>query len=197
MANPNSSANDRLVSRIVIRGRIEDVWRELTKQGEPQAAIFNAWLHAQRLAPGAKLAMRTRDGQYTLVIGEVLDFDPPRRFAHTFRFTQYDDAPCTVIYELKPVADGVEVSLIVENMPAGTRTALRLASEHSGGRFAATPAAGSLLGPLTLTELRYVDAAEVSDFSGTARAVSPGAARRAHSPLFTRAPFFVSSASST
>lgn len=123
MANPNSSANDRLVSRIVIRGRIEDVWRELTKQGEPQAAIFNAWLHAQRLAPGAKLAMRTRDGQYTLVIGEVLDFDPPRRFAHTFRFTQYDDAPCTVIYELKPVTDGVEVSLIVENMPAGTRTA--------------------------------------------------------------------------
>lgn len=43
--------------------------------------------------------------------------------------------------------------------PAGTRAALRLASEHSGGRFAATPAAGTLLGPLTLTELRYVDAA--------------------------------------
>jgi len=123
MAGPTSSPNDRLISRIVIRGRIEDVWRELTKQGEPQAAIFNAWLHAQRLAHGAKLQMRTRDGRHTLVIGEILDFDPPRRFAHTFRFTQYDDAPCTVIYELRPVADGVEVSLIVENMPAGTRTA--------------------------------------------------------------------------
>jgi len=120
---------DRLVNKIVICGRIEDIWRELTKDNEPQAAVFNAWLHAQRLAPGAKLQMRTGDGKFVLVIGEVLEFNPPNRFAHTFRFTQYDDPPCTVIYELKPVAQGVEVSLIVENIPVGTRTA----KEMTGG----------------------------------------------------------------
>lgn len=119
---------NRLVNKIVIRGRIEDIWRELTKDSEPQAAVFNAWLHAQRLAPGAKLQMRTGDGKFVLVIGEVLEFSPPNRFAHTFRFTQYDDAPCTVIYELKPVAEGVEVSLIVENIPVGTRTAKEMTS---------------------------------------------------------------------
>lgn len=119
---------DRLVNKIVIRGRIEDIWRELTKDNEPQAAVFNAWLHAQRLAPGAKLQMRTGDGKFVLVIGEVLEFSPPNRFAHTFRFTQFDDPPCTVIYELKPVADGVEVSLIVENIPVGTRTAKEMTS---------------------------------------------------------------------
>lgn len=122
------SRPDRLVNKIMIRGRIEDIWRELTKNNEPQAAVFNAWLHAQRLAPGAKLQMRTGDGKFVLVIGDVLEFDPPRRFAHTFQFTQYDDPPCTVIYELTPVPGGVEVSLIVENVPVGTRTAKAMTS---------------------------------------------------------------------
>lgn len=124
MAEPSAT---QLVNRIVIRGRIEDIWRELTKNNEPQAAIFNAWLHAQRLAPGAKLQMRTGDGKFTLVIGEVREFDPPHRFAHTFRFTQYDDPECVVIYELKPVAGGIEVSLTVDNVTAGTRTAKDMA----------------------------------------------------------------------
>lgn len=118
----------RLVSKIVIAGSQQAIWRELTKQGEPQAAVFNAWLHAQSLAPGQRMQMRTASGGKVIVVGEVLEFDPPNRFAHTFRFTQYDDAPCTVIYELRPVAGGIEVSLIVENLPVGTRTAKSMAS---------------------------------------------------------------------
>lgn len=125
------NANNRLLSKIVIAGSQQAIWRELTKQGEPQAAVFNAWLHAQGLAPGARMQMRTASGGKVLVIGEVLEFDPPNRFAHTFRFTQYDDPPCTVIYELKPVDGGVEVSLTVENLPPATRTAK---SMRSGSR---------------------------------------------------------------
>jgi uncharacterized protein YndB with AHSA1/START domain len=121
--------SDRLVSRITIRGSVDAVWRELTKNDEPQAAVFNAWLHAQSLAPGAALQMRTPDGRNVLVVGRIVEFDPPRRFAHTFRFTQYEDPECTVIYELKPVTGGVEVSLVVENIPVGTRTA----KEMEGG----------------------------------------------------------------
>lgn len=117
---------DRLVARITIRGSIEAVWRELTKNNEPQAAVFNAWLHAQSFLPGARLQMRSADGKNVLVVGEIVDFEPPRRFAHTFRFTLYDDAPCTVIYDLKPVPEGVEVSLTVENLPVGTRTAKQM-----------------------------------------------------------------------
>jgi hypothetical protein len=66
------------------------------------------------------------------IVGRIVEFDPPRRFAHTFRFTQYDDPECTVIYELKPVPAGVEVSLVVENIPLGTRTA----KEMKGGSSA-------------------------------------------------------------
>ncbi len=125
------NGNNRLVSKIVIAGSQQAIWRELTKQGEPQAAVFNAWLHAQALAPGMRLQMRTASGDNVIVVGDVVEFDPPHRFAHTFRFTQYDDPPCTVIYELKPVENGVEVSLIVENLPVGTRTAK---SMESGSR---------------------------------------------------------------
>jgi hypothetical protein len=118
----------RLVSRITIRGRADAVWRELTKNDEPQAAVFNAWLHAQALAPGARLQMRTVDGRNVLVVGTIVEFDPPRRFAHTFRFTQYDDPECTVIYDIKPIGDGVEVTLTVDNVPVGTRTGKEMTS---------------------------------------------------------------------
>lgn len=116
------STDNKLVSKIVIAASQQAIWHELTKQGEPQAAVFNAWLHAQALEPGKTIQMRTASGNKVMVVGEVVEFDPPRRFAHTFRFTQYDDPPCTVIYELTPVEGGVEVSLIVENLPVGTRT---------------------------------------------------------------------------
>jgi uncharacterized protein YndB with AHSA1/START domain len=122
------STENRLVSKIVIAGSQQAIWRELTKQGEPQAAVFNAWLHAQSLAPGHRIQMRTASGDKVIVVGEVLEFDPPNRFVHTFRFTQYDDPPCTVIYELRPVEGGIEVSLIVENLPVGTRTARSMVS---------------------------------------------------------------------
>ena len=40
-------------------------------------------------------------------------------YAHTFKFTNYDDAPCKVIYDLKEVAGGVEFSLITEKCADG------------------------------------------------------------------------------
>ena len=51
----------KAVFRIVINGSIDAVWRELTKQGEPQAAVFNAWLHAQALQVGGRVCQRVRD----------------------------------------------------------------------------------------------------------------------------------------
>ena len=116
--------------RIVIKADINRVWRELTKTDEAQGAVFNAWLHTTGLAPGRKMQMRTGTGKHVLVEGEVVEFDPPRRFVHTHRFTQYDDPVCQVAYELKPVADGVEVTL--QSRGHGRRHAHR--QEHAAGR---------------------------------------------------------------
>ncbi|HQR11827.1 MAG TPA: SRPBCC domain-containing protein [Casimicrobiaceae bacterium] len=118
--------------RIVIRADIQRVWRELTKTDEAQGAVFNAWLHTTGLRPGGRLQMRTGTGKHVLVVGDVLEFDPPRRFVHSHRFTQHDDPVCRVAYDLKPVADGVEVTMRVFDMPAGTATAK---SMQSGGNM--------------------------------------------------------------
>lgn len=119
------------VFKVFINADIQRVWRELTKTGEAQGAVFNAWLHTNLPggpAPGAHLQMRTGSGKHTLVDGEVLSFEPPHRFVHTHRFTQFDDPVCQVSYELKPVGAGVEVTLRVTGMPAGSRTAKSMAS---------------------------------------------------------------------
>lgn len=125
--------NDKLIEamfRIVIHADIQRVWRELTKTDEAQGAIFNAWLHTSGLVPGGRMQMRTGSGKHVLVVGEVVEIDPPHRFVHTHRFTQHDDPVCRVAYELKQVPAGVEVTLRVFDMPLGTATAK---SMQSGG----------------------------------------------------------------
>jgi uncharacterized protein YndB with AHSA1/START domain len=121
MAKESSSPD--AIFRIVIKADIQRVWRELTKTDEAQGAVFNAWLHTRGLVPGSHMQMRTGSGKHTLVVGEVIEVDPPHRFVHSHRFTQYDDPVCQVAYELKPVTSGVEVTLRVSGMPEGTRTA--------------------------------------------------------------------------
>jgi uncharacterized protein YndB with AHSA1/START domain len=113
----------RLVSKVVIKGRIEDVWREITKTDEPQQAMFNAKMHTIGLAPGAPIQMRTPDNKYTSVVGEILELDPPRRLSHTMKFTTYDDPYCKVTYDLEEVDGGVEFTLTSEDVPADSKTA--------------------------------------------------------------------------
>ena len=120
------------VFRIFVNADIQRVWHELTKTGEAQGAVFNAWLHSTGFEAGDRMQMRTGSGKHVIVEGEIVTFEPPYRFAHTHRFTQYDDPVCTVSYELKPVGSGVEVTLRVIGMPPGTPTAKSMAS---GGKM--------------------------------------------------------------
>lgn len=118
--------SEKAIFRVVIRGSIDSVWREITKTDELQKCMFNMRLETDGLKPGGQIRMRSPSGKYTGVVGEVLEFQPPHRYVHTFRFTQFDDPPCTVIHELKELADGVEYTLTHENLPAGTKTAKQM-----------------------------------------------------------------------
>lgn len=111
---------------------MEDVWRELTKTNAVLPFFFNSVMDTKGLVPGNRFCMRTSDRKYTGVIGEVLEFDPPRRYSHTFRFTQLDDQPCTVTYELRNVEDGVEFTLTATDIPVGTKSAKYM---KQGGDF--------------------------------------------------------------
>lgn len=108
--------------RVRIAAPLQAVWDQLTRQGEPLPHFFGSVMHTTGLRPGAALRMRTPDGKYTGVVGEILECDPPHRFAHTFRFTNLDDPWCKVIYELREVDDQVELTLSIVDVPAGTKT---------------------------------------------------------------------------
>jgi len=119
---------NKAVFRIRIDGPIDAVWAELTKTGSPQPAIFNNVMHTSgEIGPGTTMQMRTKDGKYVGMVGEIIEVDPPRKFSHTLRFTHLDDPACTVVYELEEKDGGTEFTLTVENMPEGTKTAKSMA----------------------------------------------------------------------
>jgi uncharacterized protein YndB with AHSA1/START domain len=89
-------------------------------------------MHTSGLRPGGRIQMRTVSGGHVVVEGDVLEYDPPRRFVHTHRFTSHDDPVCRVTYELRPVPGGVEVTLTVDDLPLGTKTANEM---QRGGDF--------------------------------------------------------------
>jgi uncharacterized protein YndB with AHSA1/START domain len=108
--------------RVVIRAPIHKVWAELTRTDAVLPFFFNSVCKTTKLGVKAPVRMRSKDGKYTSVVGEVLEFEPPYRYSHTFQFTNFDDPPCVVRYILKEIDGGTEFTLINENEPAGTKT---------------------------------------------------------------------------
>lgn len=118
--------------RVFIQGSVEDVWNEITRTDAPIACFFNNRMHVGALQPGSRLAMRSPDGKYTGVVGEILEVVPYEKFSHTFRFTNLEDPPSVVTYELEPKDGGVQFTLTVTELPVGTKSAKQMVS---GGKM--------------------------------------------------------------
>jgi len=128
----NSPDSKKRIYKVVIDAPLETVWAQLVKTDEVLPFFFGSVCDCDEMKPGQPFAMRSPNGKYTSVVGEVLEFTPPYRYAHSFKFTAYDDEPCTVSYDLKQTDSGVEFTLITENVPEGTRTEK---SMDQGGTF--------------------------------------------------------------
>ena len=126
---------EKTYNRVVIRAPIEKVWAELTREDTVLPFFFNSTCRTpDGLKVGAPLRMVSKNGKHAAVVGDVLEFDPPYRYAHTFKFTSLEDPPCIIRYELKEVDGGTEFTLISERVPAGTKSEKYMTS---GGEFIA------------------------------------------------------------
>jgi uncharacterized protein YndB with AHSA1/START domain len=112
----------KAVFKVHIAAPIGRVWAALTREGEVLPFFYNSVMHTPALAPGSALRMRTPDGKYTAVVGDILVVEPPRRFVHTMMFTQLTDPPSKVTYELTEKDGGTELVMLLEDMPAGSKS---------------------------------------------------------------------------
>lgn len=74
----------------------ERVWDAITRTGEVQRALYNTVLETE-LRPGARLRYYSPDRKRVFIIGEVVEVEPPHRFAHTYWFTTWKSGPPTLV----------------------------------------------------------------------------------------------------
>ena len=133
-AKPKSAIAEKRIFKTIINAPIETVWNTLVKTDQVLPFFFGSVCETKDgLKPGRKIRMVTPDRKIAAVVGEVLEFSPPHRYAHTMAFTQFaGEAASTVTYELKEVPGGTEFSLITTNVPAGSKSEKSMAQ---GGPF--------------------------------------------------------------
>jgi uncharacterized protein YndB with AHSA1/START domain len=105
------------------------VWAAFAATGEPRPYYFDAVLQAD-LRPGGRWRFVTDDLQRLLAGGEILVFEPPRRFAQTFAAADLDDPPSRITIELEAVPGGTTVELVHDGFAAETTTYQRFRRAH-------------------------------------------------------------------
>ena len=119
------------ISRTLINAPIETVWSTLVATDKPLPFFFGAICDTKDgLKPGEKMRMVHTNGKIAMVVGEVLAFEPPHRYSHTFKMTNIDEPPCVVTYELVEKDGGTEFSLIITDGVEGSK----LLKEMIGGQ---------------------------------------------------------------
>jgi len=112
----------RSIHKTFINAPVETVWSILVATDEPLPFFFGSICQTENgLKPGASMRMVHPNKKVVMVVGEVLAFEPPHRYSHTFKMTNIAEDPCTVTYELAEKDGGTEFSLIIEDAIEGSK----------------------------------------------------------------------------
>ena len=112
---------EKSIHRTFIEAPIETVWSILVATDKPLPFFFGSICDTKDgLKPGARMRMVHPNRKIAMVVGEVLAFEPPHRYSHTFQMTNLKDAPCKVTYELREKNGGTEFDLIIEDAVDGS-----------------------------------------------------------------------------
>ncbi|NNJ67432.1 MAG: hypothetical protein HKP54_05280 [Boseongicola sp.] len=128
------------INRTFIKAPIETVWSTLVATDKALPFFFGSMCQTtDGLKPGASYRMVNPNKKIAMVVGEVIAFEPPRLYAHTFQMTNIDEPPCKVTYELVEKDGGTEFSLIIENAVEGGKLIKEMVSAQAfiGGNLKA------------------------------------------------------------
>lgn len=120
--------NDKARYKVFIKATAEQVWHEISKQGDLQAAMFNNYLDVLEFKAGQPFRMLSKSRAFVGVIGQILEVDPPHRYRHTMAFTSIDEPAVTVTHSITPVAGGVEYEMALDGLVAGSKSAKQMSS---------------------------------------------------------------------
>lgn len=108
------------INKTFIKAPIETVWSTLVATDKSLPFFFGSICQTTNgLKKGANFRMVHPNKKIAMVVGEVLEFDPPRCYAHTFQMTNIDEPPCKVTYSLVEKDGGTEFTLTIENAIEG------------------------------------------------------------------------------
>jgi uncharacterized protein YndB with AHSA1/START domain len=113
-------APERVVTSLDIKATIEQTWHEITKTGALQRACFNTLLVGD-LKPGSPYRYTSYNGKHTFIKGTILEVDPPRRLAMTFKFLGAKVPESKLVYELQAIPGGVRVTIVHEGLDLKNR----------------------------------------------------------------------------
>ena len=112
---------EKSVHRTFIEAPIQTVWSILVATDKPLPFFFGSVCDtSDGLKSGAKMRMVHPNRKIAMVVGEVLAFEPPYRYSHTFKMTNLKDDACKVTYELREKDGGTEFDLIIERAIEGS-----------------------------------------------------------------------------
>ena len=112
---------EKSVHRTFIEAPIETVWSILVATDKPLPFFFGSICDTKDgLKTGAQMRMVHPNRKIAMVVGEVLAFEPPYRYSHTFKMTNLKDDACQVTYELREKEGGTEFDLIIERAIEGS-----------------------------------------------------------------------------
>ncbi|MEJ6402796.1 SRPBCC domain-containing protein [Yoonia sp. 2307UL14-13] len=119
------------INRVLINAPIEVVWNTLVKTDEALPFFFGAVCETKDgMRAGANYRMVSANRKVAMVVGEVLRFEPPHVYAHTFTMTNIDEPPVTVTYSLTEKDGGTEFELRIDDLVPGSKLAKEMVSSQ-------------------------------------------------------------------
>ena len=150
MTSATQSATTTQVYRVWIKATPEAIWDAITKPEWTERYGYQG-VSDFDLRVGGKANMKPGAGMRafahvpdTVIDGEFLEVDPPRRLKQTWRMLMdpglADEGFTTLTYEIEPVGEGVTKLTVIHELENAPKLALMLAGGHeaegAGGGWA-------------------------------------------------------------